>query len=618
MGIGMGTRQTGGRGAWRANAILTGMLVIAILVVGNRIARGHLAFKRDLSEDQLFAPSEVGLRLVRELDDLVQVRAFFTGDVQSGVVQIAKRRLIDQLEEYVGAANGRINLVYVDPGASSEAMAEANSLGIPGVPIQRLSGTSVTTQNVWLGIVLRYRGRELVLPWVLPQVFEYAFLGAIHKLVRDDDVTVGFLVHGGQGAADEFADVRSLLVEQYRLREVLDLELGDAVPDDVSVLVVARPIQLHARAVFAIDQFIQRGGRVLFLVDRVLVDLRQGRVAPVETGLDRAFEAWGISVEEELVWDLERCNRIPVEEQLPTTGGSKSTGRKVMQPFPLWPLVDKEGLDDETPITAQIRKTDLFWAHPIGTAGSGGVVEGLERLELMHSSQTSWKVDASAAAILDPGAIRSRTTELLASGETSQSALMVALSGRFPSPFADGAPEVFDPIEETLHADRVERALAAGDEPPEREVRTTDEPVLNRATPSQIVVIGDADWATSTNNGKFLTVDNQLLFVSLIDWLALADDLIALRSRVPIERRIDGFLEIERRARGLVGPRTELDDGEARRIARIETEAETAADERRWKSMFAATGGALGLTLLLGFAWKLALGGTPRRTGGAA
>ena len=45
----------------------------------------HLAIKHDLSEDQLYTPSPIGVRMMGELDDLVQVKAFFTGDVKLGV-----------------------------------------------------------------------------------------------------------------------------------------------------------------------------------------------------------------------------------------------------------------------------------------------------------------------------------------------------------------------------------------------------------------------------------------------------------------------------------------------------------------------------------------------------
>jgi ABC-type uncharacterized transport system involved in gliding motility auxiliary subunit len=588
-----------GRTRWRIQAWITAALVLAILFVGNRLAREHVSFERDLSEDQLFAPSAVGLRMVAELEDVLQVRAFFTGEAKLGPVQIAKRRLIDQLEEYEEAARGRMELTFADPNDSSAARAEAQALGIAPAATGGVRGTSSVSQDVWLGIVLRYRGREIVRPWVLPQTFEYAFLGGLRKLLRHEEVTVGFLVQDGRGGDDPFTSVRALLASQYRLREVLDLETGEAVPDEVSVLVVGRPTDLHPRAAFAVDQFVQRGGRVLFLVDRVLVDLARGASTPVETGLEELFEAWGAPVSEELLWEPTSCNNISLTRSV-QLGDRQQPGQRVSLPYPLWPNLSGDALDEETPVTAQLRKADLFWAHPVEMRA----VDGLEARALVRSTDGSATLPRSDAAILDPSVLVQRAVEVLAGVEPASRPVVVALSGRFPSPFRAGAPAPFDAVARALHEDAVERALLEGREPPPPSTDTTEETVLDAATQSQVVVVGDADWATS--DGKFLTADNQLLFANLVDWLALEDDLLALRARVPRERRIDDIVAEARAELGLSGP-VEIEGVEGQAIARIEERAQELAAARRRMIMLGATGGSLALALALGLLWRLVL-----------
>jgi hypothetical protein len=150
--------RTTGRRAWRTNAWITALLVVGVVVAGNRLARERLELRFDLSEDQLYAPSPVGLRLLGELRDVLQVKAYFTGQSRLGPVQIAKRRLVDQLEEFEDASGGRLELVFVDPNASTEARAEAHSLGIQPVPMSGMQGTTVVSQDTWLGLLLRYRG----------------------------------------------------------------------------------------------------------------------------------------------------------------------------------------------------------------------------------------------------------------------------------------------------------------------------------------------------------------------------------------------------------------------------------------------------------------------------
>ena len=76
------------------------------------------------------------------------------------------------------------------------------------------------------------------------------------------------------------------------MREVLDLSIGEMVPEDVSVLVVARPRELPVRAAFAIDQFLQRGGRVDLerTAEVLLRELRSGNLGRISFELPEDFE----------------------------------------------------------------------------------------------------------------------------------------------------------------------------------------------------------------------------------------------------------------------------------------------------------------------------------------
>lgn len=598
-------RSISNRAGWRWNAWLTGLLALLVLVFGNRIAREHLRTKIDLSEDQLFAPSDVGVRLVRELADVLQVRAFFTGDVKSGAVQIAKRRLMDQLEEYVELSEGRIEVSYVDPNESSEARAEAEAIGLTPFTTPSLRGTAVVTQEIWLGLALRHRGREVVLPVVVPQYFEYAFLSGLRKLTREAEVTVGFLVERGAGGPDDFTELRSLVASQYRLREVLDLETGESVPEDVSVLVVVRPTELHPRTAFAIDQFVQRGGRALFLVDRTHVNLREGTTTAIRTGLEELLATWGAPVAESFVWDQGRSESIDVPV---------ANGQSAEVPFPFWPRILPDGQDRSTPVTAQVPGMSFFWAQPIEAVE----VDGVERIELAWTTTNSWLVPPTEGTHYDVRWLGARAAELINSGEGASRTVVASLSGRFPSPFTAGAPAPFDAVLETLHADRVRRAREEGRPEPAPPATNTDEEVLDAANPSQVVVIGDADWASvSEEMGNFLNAQNRYLFVNLVDWLALEDDLLALRSRLPTERRIADFVEEERAALGLVGGRGDGKLEVTPEVARLEAEADARADERRWSVMLRATGSALLATLLFWLLWRLVLARPPVSSGAA-
>ena len=582
------------RREWLVNAWITALLCVALVVTANRLAKARLDLRVDLSEDQLYAPSAVGRELLGGLSDVLSVRAYFTARSRLGPVQIAKGRLIDQLEEFQEAAGGRMELAYVDPNESAEARAEAQELGIEPVPLRAVQGTTQVTQDTWLGLCMRYRGRELVVPFVQPQSFEYLFLTSLQKLRREADPVVGFVTGDGRGDPDEFTEARRLLERQYRSRDVLDLAIGEPVPQDVAVLVVARPRALHPRVAFAIDQFVQRGGRALLLCDPTDVDLRRGAVGAYATGLEPVLDAWGVGLADGLVWDQRRPNTLRAKR---TPVGDEGSGAAERIPYPFWPHVAREGLDAENPVTARVDGADFSWVHAIR---SDDLAPGVTLEELVRTSEESWVVDRADALNVDAQWIEARAFSLAARGGGVPRPVCVLLTGALPTAFADGAPEPMDPVDEALHQAEVERALSEGRELPARVIATTDEKVLT-GDDGQVVLVGDADWITE----GFSSLRNKLFFVNLIDWLALEEDLITLRSRLPRERRIDDFLQEEREALGLVGLTDGTADTSGREFAELESQAAARAARRRHLRMGLASGGSLAAGGLFYALWLL-------------
>lgn len=574
------------RREWRFNAVLTGILVVVLALLANLLARDHLRWRVDLSEEGHLAADPVAERMLGALEDVLAVQVFFTGELQHGPVQVAKSRMIDQLRVLEDQAGGRMQVVYGDPNTSSEVRLEAESYGIEPVPLRAIQGTSELTQEVWLGMVLRYRGREAVLPFVLPQTLQYGFLSELNRLVREREVSVGFVSGSHPFAADPgppvFGEAIALLGTQYRVRELVRLADGMPVPEDVAVLVVARPDTLHPRELFEIDQYLQRGGRALVLAERLRVDLDRYEARLVDPGIDPLLDAWGVALTDELVWDTE-ANWLRIE----------GAGRTQ---FPFWVNVGEAGMERSVPATGKLPGADFFWVHGVFPTRE---VPGVTSLGLVRSSDSSWLVAPEDALPDASTSLNARAVELLATEPGQPRTLALSVAGRLPSPFAPGgaragAPAIRNALEDDLWLQRVRAALEAGREPPPRPGGTTDEPVLSAAAPAQVVVVGDADWI---QDGRFFTERNRVLFQSLVDWLALEDDLVALRARLPKDRRIRDLAAEERERRGLAplvsSGTLSVEDADPALAA----EAEAAASRARRLFTAAATGGSLLLAL---------------------
>src|SRR5688500_16660690 len=106
----MASKATGSRAEERWNGWLSLGLLAVLVVEVNLLAREHLVVRFDFSEDRLYSIAPATRGLLGRIDDHLHVKAFFTGDVQSGELALAKARMLGMLEEYEAIARGRLRV----------------------------------------------------------------------------------------------------------------------------------------------------------------------------------------------------------------------------------------------------------------------------------------------------------------------------------------------------------------------------------------------------------------------------------------------------------------------------------------------------------------------------
>jgi len=547
--------------AQRWNVWASALLLLAIVFGATRLVRTHAPYTLDLSEDQLLGQSPALLALLGRLEDVLAVQVYASGEMRHGAAQIAKGRLFDQLRELERAGGGRVRVSHADPASSSEARVEAERAGIVAVPLQGVQGTARVTQNIYLGLVLRYAGREQVLPFALPQRFEAELAEALSALLRPQPPVVGLLVEGaqGEGSGGAYAQARALLGRRATVREVRGLARGRAVPEDIELLIAIAPEQLEPRAAWEIERYARRGGRLLLLLERLVVDTAAQNVRPIDSGLEPLLRSWGAPLSWALLWDF-AANSITLERGTSAAGAPL---RDTLE-YPYWVRVLEAGLAREFPPTARLAGADFFWSSAIGREPVAA--NDWRHTELVRSSPRSYLVDPPSTLAIEASALDAQGVALLAGGAGEPAAIAVLLEGMVP-----GEPSAAPPAS----------GAAAADEPVEQPARATN-----------VVVFADADWV---RDGMF-SERNQMLWANLVDWLTLEGELVAIRSRVPRERPIRDFLEEERTRRGLAGlsgSASAASGPGAVETSRAEGEAARAAARTRWLAMGAASGAAL-------------------------
>src|SRR5262245_41374681 len=131
-------------------SILYFLVVIGILVVANVLGIFGIFARSDWTEADLFTLSEGSRRLAREIDDRMEIRAYFTEDMPNPEVERYAR---DILTEYEEASNGNIHLTIINPDEEAEKEA-AEEDGLTRMQLPDYSEDEFSVKEGYRGIAI--------------------------------------------------------------------------------------------------------------------------------------------------------------------------------------------------------------------------------------------------------------------------------------------------------------------------------------------------------------------------------------------------------------------------------------------------------------------------------
>lgn len=581
------------------NRIATAVLVIVVVVLVNRLASRDLRWRKDLSEDQLYSISDATRTILGRLEDRLLVKTYFTGDIESGDVALARARVEGVLADLAHIADPWVDIVALDPSASTAAEADTKSHGIRPQSFATVQGTQRVEQPVYMGVLLRYRGREQVIGWADPWGFEVQFASAVHALLSERPPRIGWYegseataqgtLYASHGTARALAERRGEVIDIPNLRD------GDPTGrlEDLDMLIVIRPREEHPRAAYEIESFVRSGGKLVVLVDQADYDIFSRTARPASDGsgaprslgtLRHVLNAWGALPFQNHVWDLDRASDFAYLNRLPS--GLIET---VPSNSPAIVSIAPEGFERTHPITAGSQAASFAWAQPMTPHDPPA---GVTRVDLVRTSENTFNDEIRDAYASRPEQIDTAKRALIAGTKRPEMVLAAAFTGTFPSAFK-AVPEPFDPLAEDPNA-----------------LRHSDEPQLSEVRSGSVVVFGDADWIRDDFQRRglypFLNAQgNQDLWMNVIDYLALDESLIELRRKSPIPRELVNFekeAQLELGANPLLIPDT---NEEMRRNRELMDRASASARAEEWQRMLVPILISLALVLGFGLAWNL-------------
>ena len=199
----------------------------------------------------------------------------------------------------------------------------------------------------------------------------------------------------------------------------VDVSGGRAIPADIAVLVIAAPDRKFASwESYLIDQYLMKGGRVAFFINKVGITLQGQMGRPLDLGLDEMLSSYGVRVNTDLVRD-KSCAYVTVSQQ---------AGFMVIQnQLPFYYLPRASNFDESNPLVKGLNSVVLYFASSIDT--SLARAKGLNVRVLLKSSAESGRQEN--VFMVDPAAPVS--SEMFAEQGIP---LVATVEGSFVSSFA--------------------------------------------------------------------------------------------------------------------------------------------------------------------------------------
>ncbi|WP_341503309.1 Gldg family protein [Gallaecimonas sp. GXIMD4217] len=274
------------------------------------------------------------------------------------------------LDDYQARSGGRLKVDFVDPEAGDGALARrlAEDYGF-----QPLTQDLLSREGFYYYLTLARDEQVVQLPLgdLSREGFERNLEAAIKRFASGFTKTVALVAPGGYGGG--FNELEALLgTELNVVREDID---DGVVGGEADILVLVAPEQLDDKALFAVDQFLMKGGTVIAATSPFSAELggRSLAMGRHDAGLADWLAHHGLTMEEQLVLDPQSgAFPIPVTRDL---GGFQLREIRMLD-YPYFVDVRGAGLNEQHPITAQLPQAWLSPSLDVLPGAAGFAPEG--------------------------------------------------------------------------------------------------------------------------------------------------------------------------------------------------------------------------------------------------
>ncbi len=354
----------------KINNIIRLISILAVIVLINIIS-SFLYTRFDLTSEKRYTLSDATRNMLSEIDDLVYFRVYLDGEFPAGFKKLS-RETKEMLNEF-RAYNKNIEYDFINPSESADPDERKNiyrdliSKGLNPTDLQVKTKDGTSQQLIFPGAIVSYRGREVPLKLLVSQQtqapeeilnnsvqnLEFSIADAIRKLTAGQKPKIAFIEGHGELDKNKTADITNALREYYvvdriRINEKLNSlsertsidSLNTRIKNKYKAIIIAKPDSAFSeKDKFIIDQFVMRGGKILWLIDPVFASMDSLQINSEMLGMTNdlnladLFFRYGIRLNNNLVMDL---NALPIPVK---TGQVGDQPQFDFFPWPYFPIL---------------------------------------------------------------------------------------------------------------------------------------------------------------------------------------------------------------------------------------------------------------------------------------
>lgn len=530
--------------------ILNALLSAGIVLV-SAFLLSFFFFKIDLTEEKRHSLTPATKEMLKNLDDNLFVRCYLHGEFPAGFKHL-EQSVKERLDEFSDYSDGRIDYEFIDPYESgdekiiNETFKALDEKGLKFSNISFNENGAQSSKLIWPAAIVEYQGKEYPIQFLKTQTpvatdemvnssvnnLEYELSNALRKITRKDKPAIAVLTGHREIEGINLADMIFGLKENYSIEPVrIDSQIS-AFSDKVeglktrqnryAALIIAGPDSIVSdKDRFVIDQFIMNGGKVLWMLDALRMNMDSLRTTQSamavsnENGLYEMLFEYGVRLNRSLVIDFQGA---PIILDNGPMGNQRNYTDRTNYYAPL--ILSS---NNTHPITANLDPLKMEFAGSLDTVNQNPEVL---KIPLLYSSPLSKDLKAPVRVDLQ---LLSFGQEYFKTGNMPSRMMAMILEGKFPSAFKDVTP-----------------------------AKVKEDPGIayqEKSVNTKMIVIADGDFAYNDvdfRGGKPLPLalgydpqfrrvlyDNKEFLMNCMNYLLDDQSLISVRSRTIALRKMD-------------------------------------------------------------------------------